>query len=111
MKKLWLLAILTTWTLTLCAESFQYPYTPGERDPFTPLVNDRGDVVIREEAGISDIVLQGIMYSPGSSTVVINNDIFHEGDFIGKHKLKKIKPNGVIMISGGEEYFIKWEGQ
>jgi len=111
MKKVLLLAIFTACTLTLFAEEFKYPCAPGERDPFTALVNDRGDVVIHEETGITDIVLQGIMYSPDSSTVVINNEIYRAGDFIGKHKLKKIEQNGVLIESNGQEYFIKWEEQ
>ena len=111
MKKFLLLIILLVCGLTLFAEEFKYPHAAGERDPFTPLVNDRGDVVIHEDTGINDIVLQGIMYSPDSSTVVINNEIYRTGDFIGKHKLKKIEPNGVFIVSGGQEYFIKWEGQ
>ena len=111
MKKFLLLAALLGLGFTLFSEELKYPYGPGERDPFTPLVNDRGDIVIHEETGISDLVLQGIMYSPDSSTVVINNEIYRVGDFIGKHKLKKIEPNGVSIESGGKEYFIKWEGQ
>jgi hypothetical protein len=110
MKKFLLLTALTLCTFTLFAEDFKYPCAPGERDPFTALVNDRGDVVIHEETGINDLALQGIMYSPDSSTVVINNDIYRVGDFIGKHKIKKIEQNGVLIESGGQEYFIKWEG-
>ena len=111
MKKFLLLMALVSCAFTLRADDFKYPCAPGERDPFTALVNDRGDVVIHEETGISDIVLQGIMFSPDSSTVVINNDIYREGDYIGKHKIKKIEQNGVIIESGGKEYFIKWEEQ
>ena len=111
MKKILAFIFLMVCGFTLFAQEFKYPYAPGERDPFTPLINDRGDVVIHEDTGINDIVLQGIMYSPDSSTVVINNEIYRVGDFIGKHKLKKVEPNGVLIESSGQEYFIKWEGQ
>lgn len=111
MWKFLLALALGASSLSVLAEEFKYPYTAGERDPFAPAVNERGDIVIREAAsGLSDITLQGIMYSPGASAVVINKDIYREGDYIGKYHIKKIDQNSVTLENDGKEYFIKWGG-
>ena len=93
------------------AKDYKYPYSAlKERDPFRPLVNERGDILIREKKGIGDFALQGIMYSPRGSQVIINNEVFQEGDTVAGYKIKKIDAYKVIFEKNGEEFVLKWGG-
>ena len=114
MKKYLLLSMTALFFAgTLWAQDkYIYPYTASDRDPMQPLINERGEIVIKvETSGVTDIVLQGIMFSEIESTVIINNEIYRQGDTIGNKKLIKIEPNGVIIESEGKEYFLNWGGQ
>jgi len=91
------------------AKDYKYPYSSfKERDPFKPLVNKRGNILIREKKGIGDFLLQGIMYSPKGSQVIINNEVFKEGDIVEGYKIKRIDVYKVIFEKKGEEFVLKW---
>ncbi|MCP4653385.1 MAG: general secretion pathway protein GspB [Candidatus Omnitrophica bacterium] len=97
--------------ISFVAGAFDYPHTTlSSRDPFYPLINEKGEITIREEKGIGDIMLQGIIYLPEGSSVIIDNRMFGEGDSFEKYKIKKIEERGIILENDGKEYFLKWEG-
>jgi len=99
-------------TIGAYAQEFKYPYNPlTERDPLRPLIDEEGNILIKEKKEGSSFVLQGIIYSPQGSVAIINNELLHEGDaLMGQFKVKKIESNGVVLEKEGKEYFLKWEG-
>ena len=93
------------------AEDIEYPYSPfTDRDPLYPLVNERGEVLVREKREVGDIIIQGIIYSEQDSSVIINNEIFRQGDIYEAYTIKKIEPDGIIFEKDGNEYSLRWEG-
>ena len=92
------------------AQDFQYPYNAfDERDPMRPLVNDRGEIIIRADKEIGDFFLQGIIYSDEGSVVIINGQTFRQGDTFEGYKIKKIEEKGVFIEKKGKEHYLKWE--
>ena len=43
-------------------------------------------------------------------TVIINNEMYDEGDGFEGYVIKEIEAQGIIVEKEGEEYFLKWEG-
>ena len=110
MKRIIIVIIFNLFIFLAAAEDYDYPYrNVVERDPLRSLVNEDGKILIREDREVGDLFLQGIIDSPEGSVVIINNEMFHEGDVFEKYKIKKIKGKGVIIEKGGKEYFLKWE--
>ncbi|HTL70432.1 MAG TPA: hypothetical protein VL404_03980 [Candidatus Eisenbacteria bacterium] len=79
----------------------------GKRDPFVPLVT----LTSRESSGLmgiesaGDINIEGIVYDPRGSVVVLNGSVLKEGEEMGSLKVVKIEPNGVrVLINGTESY-------
>ena len=93
------------------AEHFTYPYESfKERDPFRPLINDLGEILIKEKKDMGDFILQGILYDPGGSRVIINNEVYKEGDVVEEYTIKTIERFKVIFEKEGVEFILKWEG-
>lgn len=113
MRRLILLLFIVGNISITAADDFKYPFNPLiDRDPLSPLVNERGEIIIKEKiksVEIDNVILQGIIYSQEESIAIINNEMFQEGDSIGDYKIKKITSNGVFLDKNGEEYFLKWE--
>lgn len=111
MRKICLVMPFFMIGVVLAAGDFQYSYSPvTDRDPLYPLINEKGEITIRENKELGDIFLQGILYSQGQdSIVIINKEIFHEGDNFEGYKIKKIQSNGIFLEKEQEEYFLKWE--
>ncbi len=92
------------------AQNYKYPYSSfRERDPLKPLVDESGNILIKERKQMGDFFLQGIIYSPTGSQVIINNEVYREGDKIEEYKIKKIEAYQVIFEKEGEEFILKWE--
>ncbi len=91
-------------------DEFIYPEYSG-RDPFQPLIDEKGALNIRLIQNKEDLVLNGIIYSQeeGESIAILNSEPFREGAVIGNYSLEKIKPNKVILIKGGKEIILKME--
>lgn len=53
------------------------------------------------------IQLNGIMYTPGKPLVVINDNIWAEGDTVSGFKILRIEENSVKVASNGQEFIIK----
>lgn len=104
--------LFTAVIFGVVAQNSDYPYSPiTDRDPLYSLINEKGEINVREDnTEIGDIFLQGIIYSPGGgSMVIINKEMFNEGDNFEGYIIKKIEPNGIFLEKGEEEYFLKWE--
>ena len=92
------------------AQEYTYTYAPfSERDPLRPLVNENGQILIKEKSQFGGFILQGIMYSAGGSTAVINNELYREGDTVEGYTVKKVDEFEVILEKSGEEFSLKWE--
>ncbi len=79
----------------------------GKRDPFVPLMAPNGQRVYppgTDDGGLSNFVLQGIVYEPqGESYAIINDRIVREQDEIEGMKVLKIGPTFVTILSNGNE--------
>lgn len=110
MKKIFFIFILSIFGFYLGAEDFKYPYNAlTERDPLRPLINERGEILIKDKNDMGDLFLQGVIYSPQGGTAIINNEMFVEGDMIGVYKVKRIEAKGVFLEKDGEDLYLKWE--
>lgn len=93
------------------SHDYVYPYRMlKDRDPFASLVSERGDILVRDKREMGEFLLQGIIYTPPESKVIINNEMFSEGDSVSEYTIKKIEPYRVIFDKDGEESILKWEG-
>jgi len=54
-----------------------------------------------------EIKVSGIMYTPQRPLVVINDNIWGEGDAVGKFKIIKIEKDFVKVDSNGREFIVK----
>ncbi|NQT96070.1 MAG: hypothetical protein HQ572_06420 [Candidatus Omnitrophica bacterium] len=82
----------------------------GRRDPFVPLVNKEGKLMVTYGviSSINDVVLEGILYDDKGQSVAIMNDlVLKENDQVGSIIVKKIERDRVILIYNDKEYTIK----
>ena len=91
-------------------EVFKYQ-SFGRRDPFVPLVGSHS-VGYRSGAQnihtIEDAKLEGVLTSPsGGKCVVINGEIFKEGDKAGELIVEEIRDDGVKVSISEVEYELK----
>ena len=90
------------------SEKFHYD-DAGKRDPFWPLVEAGGTVRTYEsDFLISDLALEGIMYSPNNQgAAIINGRVVKSGDTIGHYEVTEVMENSVILIKGDERYELR----
>ena len=101
MKRLWIL-LLTFGTLfsgVALGTEDTVVYDPhGKRDPFVPLVTlssrDASGLIGIESA--DDLKMEGIVYDPKGSAVIVNGSVLKE---------LSIKPDGVLFLVNGSEEF------
>ena len=81
-------------------------YDPHDRrDPFVPLItlNSRQASGLMGIESADDVIIEGIVYDPKGSVVVLNGSVMKEGEEQGNLKILKIEPTGVrVSISGTE---------
>lgn len=113
-RTIWIVASMfapAVCPVNACAQEYSYPYDSfKDRDPLKPLVSEHGDLLIRERKEMGEFLLQGIIYAPPNSKVIINNEMFSEGDSVSGYTIKKIEPYRVVFDKEGEESILKWEG-
>ena len=110
MKRLWIL-LLTFGTLfsgVALGTEDTIVYDPhGKRDPFVPLVTlssrDASGLIGIESA--DDLKMEGIVYDPKGSAVIVNGSVLKEGEESGNLKVLSIKPDGVLFLVNGSEEF------
>ena len=75
------------------------------RDPMRPLVDASGNFI--NLPGLeSGFALQGIVHSPDSNLILVNDQFLAEGAEVGPYKILKIEANGVTARRGNETLFI-----
>ncbi|MDD5069172.1 MAG: hypothetical protein PHV17_00420 [Candidatus Omnitrophica bacterium] len=97
--------LLTGIFLTLADKS----HSQGQRDPMSPLVSINGQILIAIDDGPSDLILQGILYSPDSASVIISGEILKENDKIYDYLVEKISEKQVILVNDNEKIVLKLE--
>ena len=103
--------ILFSMSLVYAQESgeiFVYD-SKGKRDPFQSLVSPEGYLInIEPLSGISEIVIEGIIYDPkGSSFAIINSEVVKSGDAIGGYEVLDIQQNKVTLLKDAEKFEIE----
>lgn len=90
-----------------------YPYySYKDRDPFLPLVDKNGRILIeKEKKDIGFLSLEGIISTAKGSEAVINGNLYSVGDKIGNFTVVEINNNGVVVKDKNKRYFLKWEGE
>jgi hypothetical protein len=105
---IFVLVFLAGTHLGICEE---YPFSNKDRDPFSPLVNKVGRILIFREMDVSSFVLTGIIYSENSALAIINEEIVKKNDKIGDYVIFKVEEKQVILKKGEEETILKLEGE
>lgn len=84
-------------------------YDPHQRrDPFVPLVTQ----TTREASGLAgiesaeELKIEGIVYDPKGSVVIVNGTVLKEGEEVGALKVVKIDPAGVLINVNGTDSYI-----
>jgi hypothetical protein len=106
-----LLALMLLVIKAAGADEFKYPYnSPQARDPLMSLVNSRGEIIIDKQKEASALNLEGIIYTPPQSQVIINNQVYQRGDKIKGRTIIKIREQSVVVEKkNGELTIMKWE--
>ncbi|MDD4183373.1 MAG: hypothetical protein PHT53_06100, partial [Candidatus Omnitrophica bacterium] len=88
-RKITFLAILILCGLYFCnlqfeaiSENNKYPFNSEQRDPFSPLITEGGQLLIKKITGPAGFILKGIIYSEDGSVAVIGDEVFKENDII-----------------------------
>jgi hypothetical protein len=91
------------------ADDKSYLYSNKERDPLYPLVDSYGKILIPKKIGITNLSLEGIIYSKKNPVVAINGEILEEGEQIGEYTILKIEPKKIILEKGSKKHSLKLE--
>ena len=82
---------------------FVYP-KDVEREPFEALIDPSGTLNVKMVRQEGDLKLTGIVYGGNTpDVVVINNEVFYEGDIIGVYQIKTIASDRVRLQSQEKE--------
>ncbi|MDD4954603.1 MAG: hypothetical protein PHP17_00990 [Candidatus Omnitrophica bacterium] len=107
--------------LTLCAFYFfisqfeavsqngKYTFSNEQRDPFSPLITESGQLLIKKVTGPAGFVLKGIIYSGDGSVAIIGDEVFKENDIINDYKVMKITRKKVLLKKGKTVIMLKLE--
>lgn len=89
--------------------SLALAWAQQDRDPFSPLVNKSGLILIPREVDIDGLSLGGIIYSESTPVAVINDEVLEEGETIGGYVIVAIEEKSVILKNANQEYVLKLE--
>ena len=92
----------------LRADEVHTLYDPhGKRDPFVPLVTLSSKVSsgLLGVESIDEITVEGIVYDPKGSIVIVNGSVLKEGEEFGSVKVVAIRPNGAEFSINGAKVF------
>ncbi|MCK9615276.1 MAG: hypothetical protein M0R48_07230 [Candidatus Omnitrophica bacterium] len=90
-------------------ENNKYPFTNEQRDPFSPLITETGQLLVKKNIGPAGLVLKGIIYSKDGSVAIIGDEVFKESDIIDDYRVMKISRKKVILQKGKEVIILKLE--
>lgn len=75
------------------------------RDPMNPLVDSKGAIV--SASGMQDgYGVQGIIWSDVHPIVIVDDELFDEGDTVGPFTIRKIQKDGITVDRGSGSFFI-----
>ncbi len=86
-------------------------YAEEERDPFLPLVNKNGLVLIPTEVDVGGLQLGGIIYSEESPVAIINQEVLKREEVIEGYEIMAINEKEVILKKGNDEFILKLEDE
>ena len=105
--------LLLLYLLSSASSGKNFVYNDqGRRDPFFPLVDANGRVlmVCEDTTKVGDLQLEGILWdSEEDSFVIINGEIFAEGESIGDFRVIKIEKTQVTLSRNNEKCILKLE--
>lgn len=85
----------------------KYPYSGKDRDPFSPLVDPYGKILIPKKINITNLSLEGIIYSKKDPVAVINGEVLKEHEKVGEYVISKIKRKELILEKDGKTHVLK----
>jgi hypothetical protein len=91
------------------ADNKGYLYSNSQRNPFHPLVDPYGKILIPKKIDIGNLSLEGIIYSKTNPVAAINGEILGEGQQIGEFKILKIEKKKIILEKGNKKYNLTLE--
>ena len=102
------ICILGVTTSLLAEENFVYE-DKNARDPLWPLVSEDGRLLTYNgEFLLTDLNLEGIMYSPKEvSVAIINGKMFKVNDKMGDYIIDQIQPDKVVLKKMNQIYELK----
>lgn len=96
--------------LEAVSKNNKYPFNSGQRDPFSPLISQTGQLLIKKTIGPAGLVLKGIIYSKEGSIAIIGDEVFKENDIISDYRVMKITKKKVLLRKDKEVIVLKLEG-
>jgi hypothetical protein len=90
-------------------ENNKYPFNSEQRDPFSPLITEGGQLLIKKTIGPAGFVLKGIIYSEDGSVAIIGDEVFKENDIINNYRIMKISKKKVLLEKGKDVIILKLE--
>ena len=95
-------AITTYQELTQHPEKYDVAF---RRDPMKPLVDAQGNVLTM--SGMKDgLSVQGVIWSETRPLVVIEGDLYAQGDTLDQYTIAEIRKDGVTVQNGAATQFI-----
>ena len=92
-------------------KDFFYPYDKNHKDPFSPLIDNYGIILIPKETDITGMSLNGIIYSENDPVVIISGEVLRVEDRIGDFVVSEIDRKRVILKKGSEIFTLELEGE
>ncbi len=103
MKRIFLLVLILISTFIIF-KSFA-SQDKFQRDPLFPLVSPEGRILnVFRNISLSEIRLEAIIYSPRNPCVIINDNIYKQGDRIGEYEIVKINEDKVLLKKGKRSF-------
>lgn len=103
-KRVTIIFILGIFILVLSSS-----FADDVRDPFSPLIDKNGRILIDEKLNVGSLKLSGIIFSKDEKVAIVNGEIVKEGDYIGNYIIDKIEENKVVLKKGDEKFILELE--
>lgn len=88
--------------LSQSIETFHKLSEPGpgyhvvlHRDPMEPLIDEQGNII--NSTGLHEgLAVQGIIYSEGFKSVLVDDQFYFQGDTVGPYRIVEVKSDGFV---------------
>lgn len=91
------------------SQNGKYTFSNEQRDPFSPLITESGQLLVKKVTGPAGFVLKGIIYSDEGSVAIIGDEVFKENDIINDYRIRKITRKKVLLNNGKNVIMLKLE--